>query len=184
MTETQRPKSRWCEKCKYRHDVKHEHFKDAKRDRTADTITGSKSAEDLAAKAEQGRPSTLQTKLTLERLKAEQDRELREALERRWGRRMKMVYGMAARICDDKTMRLTEEEEKDFGQVHADFAIVWGIAASTKLEATFDVLTLHGTAIAARSKWVREALEGLKGKKDEESTLPPTDPRIVQPIRH
>jgi hypothetical protein len=178
MAETAKPKSRWCEKCKRRHDLNHEHFKEAARDRTADTVTGSKSAADLAQKAADGKPSTLQTKMAMQRLQADQERELREAVERRWGRRMRMIYGVWGKILDDPKMRLSEEEEKDFGQVHADFALAWGIAASNKLEATFDVLTMHGTCIAGRSKWVAEILQGLK-KSEEKEELPAGDPRAV-----
>lgn len=181
MAET-RAKSRWCEQCKRRHDVNHPHFKDSARDRTADTVTGSKSAADLAQKAADGKTSTLQSKVALQRMQAEQEAAIREAIERRWGRRMRMVYSVWARITDDPKMRLSDEEEKDFGQVHADFALAWGIAASNKLEATFDVLTMHGTAIAGRSKWVAEILQGLK-KTEEENELPADDPRRAPPVR-
>lgn len=183
MAETQKPKSRWCEQCKRRHDLNHEHFKEAARDRTADTVTGSKSAADLAQKAADGKPSTLQSKMAMQRLQADQERELREAVERRWGRRMRMIYGVWGKILDDPKMRLSEEEEKDFGQVHADFALAWGIAASNKLEATFDVLTMHGTTIAGRSKWLEEIIKGLK-KSEEENELPADDPRRAQPVKH
>jgi len=182
MDNPQRAKSRWCEQCKRRHDLNHEHFKGAKGDRTADTVTGSKSATDLAQKAADGKPSTLQTKMAMQRLQADQERELREAVERRWGRRMRMIYGVWGKILDDPKMYLSETEEKDFGQVHADFALAWGIAASNKLEATFDVLTMHGTAVAGRSKWVEEILKGLK-KSEEPETLPADDPRRV-PVKH
>lgn len=182
MAETAKVKSRWCEQCKRRHDLNHEHFKGAKSDRTADTVTGSRSASDLAQKAADGKASTLQSSLALKRLQTEQEAALREAVERRWGRRMRMIYGVWGKILDDPKMRLSDEEEKDFGQVHADFALAWGIAASNKLEATFDVLTMHGTAIAGRSKWVEEILKGLS-KKEEENQLPADDPRHV-PAAH
>lgn len=171
-------KSRWCEQCKRRHDVSHEHFKEAARDRTADTVTGSKSAADLAQKAADGKPSTLQSKVALQRMQAEQDAAIREAQERRWGRRMRMVYGVWAKIVDDPKIALSEQEATDFGQVHADFAMAWGITASNKLEATFDVLTIHGTVIASRSKWVEEILKGLN-KTEDENELPAEDPRRV-----
>ncbi len=181
MAEAQRAKSRWCEQCKRRHDLNHEHFKGAKSDRAADTVTGSKSAADLAQKAADGKPSTLQSKVALQRMQAEQEAAVREAIERRWGRRMRMIYGVWGKILDDPKMRLTETEEKDFGQVHADFALAWGLAASNKLEATFDVLTMHGTAIAGRSKWVEEILKGLK-KSEEPEALPADDPRRVSTV--
>lgn len=166
-----RPKSRWCDQCKCRHDINHPHFKDAKTDRAADTITGSTSAADLANKADQNRPNTNNSKLATERLKQQVEAEQREGLERRWSRRMRLIYGVWAKILDDKTLRLTEQEEKDFGQVHADFAVAWGITASNKLEASLDVLTMHGTSIAARSKWVQEALAALHSK-GEDAELP------------
>jgi len=174
----ERKKSRWCEQCKRRHDINHEHFKGAKADRTADTVTGSKSGADLAAKAADGKPSTLQSKMAMQRFQAEQEQLQREAVERRWGRRMRWIYGVWGKICDDPKMYLTDQEEKDFGQVHADFALAWGIAASNKIESTFDVLTMHGTVIAARSKWVEDALKGLK-KSEQDNELPPDDPRRV-----
>lgn len=179
-----KPKSRWCEACKRRHDLNHEHFKDSKADRTADTVTGSKSAADLAQRAADGKPSTLQAKVTVQRMQAEQEAALREAQERRWGRRMRMVYGVWAKITDDPKIALSEQEATDFGQVHADFAMAWGIAASNKLEATFDVLTIHGTVIASRSKFVEEILKGLSNKNEEENELPADDPRRVPtPLR-
>ncbi len=180
--EAQKAKSRWCEQCKRRHDVNHEHFKQSARDRAADTVTGSKSAADLAQKAADGKPSTLQSKLALQRMQAEQEVALREAVERRWGRRIRMIYSVWAKVTDDPKIRLSEEEEKDFGQVHADFALAWGIAASNKLEATFDVLTIHGTVIAGRSKWVAEILQGMK-KTEDENELPADDPRRPAPVR-
>lgn len=173
-----RKKSRWCEKCKRRHDVNHEHFKDSAGDRTADTVTGSKSAADLGQKAADGKTSTLQSRLAQQKFQADQELLLREACERRWSRRMKWIYGVWARITDDPAMKLTEEEEKDFGQVHADFAMAWGIAASNKLEAAFDVGTMHLTVIAVRSKFVAELLT----KKKEEEELPLDDPRRAPPV--
>ncbi len=183
MSEPQRAKSHWCERCKRRHDVNHPHFKESARDRAADTVTGSKSAAELAQKAADGKPSTLQSKMALQRMQAEQEAQLREALERRWGRRMRMIYSVWARITDDAKMRLSDQEEKDFGQVHADFALAWGIAASNKLEATFDVLTMHGTAVAGRSKWVAEILQGLK-KTEDQNELPAGNPRHAPPVRN
>ncbi len=178
MAENERKKSRWCEKCKRRHNVNHEHFKEAARDRAADTVTGSKSAADLAQKAGEGKQSTLQSRVTLQRMQAEQEAQIREALERRWGRRMRMIYGVWGKITDDPKMYLSDKEEADFGQVHADFALAWGLAASNKIEATFDVLTMHATVVAVRSKWVEEILKGLKSK-EEENELPADDPRAV-----
>ena len=152
----ERAKSRLCETCKRRHDVNHAHFKEAGRDRKADTVTGSKSAADLAGKAASGFPSNAQSRAALEKQKKEQEQEIREAQERRWARRCRTVYAGAAFIFGDPKIRLTDEEEKDFGQVHADFAIAWGITASTKIEATADLLIVHLVAFSARTPWAKE----------------------------
>lgn len=47
----------------------------------------------------------------------------------------------------------------------------WGFASSTKIEASLDVLTLHGTVIASRSKWVQELVASF-GQKEEETLEP------------
>jgi hypothetical protein len=160
-------KTRWCELCKHRHGLDHEHFKE-QGDRAANTVTGAKSGADLAEQAGRDRPADLR-KITLEKLQAEKDKEIREGQERRWGRRMRLIYSVWAKIADDPKIKLSEDEEKDFGQVHADFAMAWGIAASTKIEATADLAIIHFTVIASRSKWMTELLENLRGKDDDEA---------------
>jgi hypothetical protein len=159
-------KTRWCELCKHRHGLDHEHFK-KQGDRAANVVTGAKSGADLSAQAGRDRPADLR-KITLEKLQAEKDKEIREIQERRWGRRMRLIYSVWAKIADDPKIKLSDDEEKDFGQIHADFAMAWGITASTKIEASADLAIIHFTVIASRSKWMTELLESLRGKEDED----------------
>lgn len=168
-------KTRWCELCKHRHGLDHEHFK-KQGDRAANAVTGAKSGADLSAQAGRDRPADLR-KITLEKLQAEKDKEIREGQERRWGRRMRLVYSVWAKIADDPKIKLSDDEEKDFGQVHADFAMAWGIAASTKIEASADLVIIHFTMIASRSKWMTELLENLRGKDDEGEEAEPSHPQ-------
>jgi hypothetical protein len=183
MAEPQRAKSRWCEQCKRRHDLNHEHFKDTKGDRTADTVTGSKSAADLAQKAADGKPSTLQSKVALQRMQAEQDAHLREISKRRWIRRNRIVYSAVATILDDPKIKLSDEEAEQVSDSHADFDEAWGIQASGKIGATVDLFSMHLVLVAARSKYVEEIVKGLKGKEPEDE-LPANDPRRVPVTKH
>jgi hypothetical protein len=180
MPET-KAKSRWCERCKRRHDVNHEHFKDSARDRTADTVTGSKSAQDLAQKAADGKPSTLQARVAVQKFQAEQDAVLRELSERRWARRARILYSGVATILDDPKIKLSDEEVLQISAAHADFDQAWGIQASGKIGATIDVLSMHMVLIAARSKWTQELLDSLK-KKEADDELPADDPRRAPPV--
>ncbi len=176
MAEPQKAKSRWCEQCKRRHDVNHEHFKGSKGDRTADTVTGSKSAADLAQKAADGKPSTVQSKIALQKLQVDQEAQLRELSARRWARRNRIVYSAIATILDDPKIKLSDEEATQISDSHADFDQAWGIQASGKVGASVDLFSMHLVLIAARSKYVEEIVKGLKSKEDEDE-LPAGDPR-------
>lgn len=161
-------KTRWCEICQRRHRLEHEHFKRGKPSRADAQVVGSDSAEGLADRFDQevsGRKAPTPAEA------AQKMQEEREALERRWGRRMRLVYGAASKLFGDPKLALTDEEEKDFGQVHADFAAAWGIAGNSKVETAIDLLTVHGMAITARSEFLTSLLEA---KEEEQEKEPPT----------
>src|SRR5690242_15371661 len=122
-------KTRWCDQCKKRHALDHEHFTNVA-DKAANTVTGSKSSADLADQAAKGKKSEAIARVSQQRLDQEQERKEREALERRWGRRMRMCYGFASKLLDDPKIALNDRETEDMGQVHADMCVAWGWTAS------------------------------------------------------
>lgn len=158
-------KTRWCDKCKKRFPLDHEHFAKSE-DKAANTVTGSISAADLASQAAKGKQAPA-TRLQMARLEKEQQEQEREALARRWGRRMRVCYGFASKVLDDPKVALNEEEIRDMGEAHADMCLAWGWTASGKIETIADVAMLHVTTIAARSEWGEALLQKLMGKKDD-----------------
>jgi hypothetical protein len=162
-------KTRWCEICTRRHRLDHEHFKRGRPSRADVQVVGSDSAEGLADRFDQevgGRKPPTAAEA------AQKMQEEREALERRWGRRMRLVYGAASKLIGDPKIALNDEEEKDFGQVHADFAMAWGIAGNSKLETAIDLATVHGMAITARSDFLTALLEAKEEETDKELPTP------------
>src|SRR5260221_1979964 len=171
MPEKLSSKTRGCALCEHRHRIDHEHFKRGKPSRADAQIVGSDTAEGLASKFDEelsGRKPTTAAEA------AQKLQEEREAIERRWGRRMRLVYGAASKLLGDPKIALTDLEEKDFGQVHADFAAAWGIAGNSKIETSIDLLTVHGMAITARSDFLKALLEA----KEEETVEDPATPVI------
>ncbi len=165
-------KTRWCAVCQHRHRLDHEHFKRGKPSRADAQIVGAETAEGLANKFDEELSGRKPATAAEAALKLQQER---EALERRWGRRMRLVYGAASKLFGDPKLALNEQEEKDFGQVHADFAVAWGIAGNSKLETSIDLVTIHGMAITARSDFLKALLEA---KEDEPKEEPEPTPVI------
>src|SRR5258708_17004357 len=162
-------KARWCEICQRRHRLEHEHFKRSRPSRADAQVVGADSAEGLADRFDQevsGRKAITPAEA------AQKLQEEREALERRWGRRMRLVYGAASKIIGDPKLALNDEEEKDFGQVHADFAQAWGIAGNSKVETAIDLLTVHGMVITARSDFLKSLMEAKEEETDKEPQTP------------
>ncbi len=158
-------KTRWCEVCEKRHRLSHDHFK-RKPSRADAQVVGADTAEGLGERFDQelrsgGRMPTVEQ--AAQKLQQE-----RESLERRWGRRMRLVYGAASKLLGDPKIALTDVEEKDFGQVHADFASAWGIAGNSKIETSIDLLTVHGMAITARSDFLKALLEAKEEETNED----------------
>lgn len=173
----ERPKTKYCERCKRRHDINHEHFRGGD-DRAANAVTGSKSADDLADQAGKPKAASATGAATLARVQQQQLVEQREMLAARWGRRWRMVYGMGAKLLDDDAIALNERESREHGECYADLCIAFGWLASGKIEMIADCAMLELTTVAARSEWGKAILEKLMGKKDEEAT-PDVDPRII-----
>ncbi len=167
-------KTRWCEICTRRHRLDHEHFKRGRPSRADVQVVGSDTAEGLADRFDREVSGGKKPLTAAEAAQKMQDE--REALERRWGRRMRLVYGAASKVLGDPKIALNDEEEKDFGQVHADFAMSWGIAGNSKLETAIDLVTVHGMAITARSDFLKALMEA----KEEETDKEPPTPAVIQ----
>lgn len=178
----ERQRTKYCERCKRRHDVTHEHFKGGS-DRAANAVTGSKSAEDLAEQAGKPKTSTVVGQATLARVQQQTLIEQREMLAARWQRRWRMVYGMGAKLLDDEKIALNEREGREHGECYADLCIAFGWLAGGKLEMIADCAMLELTTVAARSEWGKEIMDKLIGKKDKEDDEHAGDPRYIGAAR-
>jgi hypothetical protein len=163
-------KTRWCEVCQRRHRLDHDHFKRGLPSRSDAQVVGADTAAGLGERFEEETNGPRRVPTASEAAQALQAE--REALERRWGRRMRLVYGAAAKVIGDPKLALNDKEEKDFGQVHADFALAWGIAGNSKLETAVDLVTIHGMAITARSDFLKALLEAKEEENPDQEPSP------------
>jgi hypothetical protein len=89
------------------------------------------------------------------RAEAEQQAEferLRPLLLRKWERRLRIPYGMWARLSGDPNVALSSEELKEGAEMHVDFVQAMGWLRAGKVEAVVDLAMWHGATILSRSK--------------------------------
>lgn len=127
-----------------------------------------------SATGTQGRTVTRSPRLSKEEqeklaLQSEFER-LRPLLLRKWERRLRTPYSLAARLANDPKIQLTDEEAADGAEMHVDFMQAMGWLRAGKIEAIADLVMWHGTMILGRSDLGSQLLADWTGDKKQQET--------------
>lgn len=77
---------------------------------------------------------------------------LKPVLLKKWNRRLRMIYGVWARLAEDPKIKLTDDEADEGSEMHVELMQAFGWIHAGKIEAVVDLLMWHGGAILARSE--------------------------------
>jgi hypothetical protein len=150
-------------------------------------MSGFRSSEEVAAAAPategeaaatnaQGRasvPRTRQPRLSKEEQeKAQQLAEferLKPVLINKWKRRLRMVYGVWARMADDPKIKLTDSEADEGSEMHVELMQAFGWIHAGKIEAIADLVMWHGGMILSRSQLGEQLLAQFHGEPTPET---------------
>jgi hypothetical protein len=96
--------------------------------------------------------------------------ELRPLLVSKWKRRLRIPYGVFAKLLGDPEIALTEQDAEDGANLHVDLMDAMGWYQAGKLEAVADVCVWHGATILSRSKIGKQLFAEAEAIEEETET--------------
>jgi hypothetical protein len=93
---------------------------------------------------------------------------LRPQMVKRWKRRLKVPYSLWARLANDPSIALTEDELTEGAEMHIDLFRALGWLKAGKIEAIADTLMWHGATALSRSDLGQQLLNSFRAPEDED----------------
>jgi hypothetical protein len=94
---------------------------------------------------------------------------LKPVLLKKWQRRLRMVYGVWARLAEDPKIKLSDDEAEEGSEMHVELMQAFGWIHAGKIEAVVDLLMWHGGMVLSRSALGEQLLAQFQGEPTPET---------------